>query len=84
MDVITYSDFRANLAATLDQVNDDHSPVLITRQKGKPAIVMSVDDFNSFKETAYLMSSPKNAQALNEAIARVEAGETEQHELIDV
>ena len=67
----------------LDKVNDDHKPVLITRQNGKPAIVMSLEDFKAYEETAYLMASPKNAERLNQAITEVEAGKTVQCELVD-
>jgi antitoxin YefM len=83
MDAISYSAFRAQLARTLDKVNDDHKPVLITRQNGKPAVVMSLEDFQAYEETAYLMASPKNAERLNQAIAEVEAGKTIQHGLIE-
>lgn len=83
MDTVTYSHFRSHLAKVLDRVNDDHVPVLITRQNGKPAIVMSVEDFKSYEETAYLMASPRNAQRLNEAIAEVERGDVTEHGLID-
>ena len=70
MDAISYSAFRAKLARTLDKVNDDHKPVLITRQNGKPAVVMSLEDFQAYEETAYLMASPKNAQAYQYAYQR--------------
>ncbi|MGI9277167.1 MAG: type II toxin-antitoxin system Phd/YefM family antitoxin [Endozoicomonas sp.] len=83
MDVMSYSTFRSNLASTLDKVNDNHKPVMITRQNGKPAVVMSLEDFNSYRETAYLMASPENAQRLNEAIAQIEAGECQQHKIIE-
>lgn len=83
MDAISYSAFRKNLAKTLDKVNEDHAPMLITRQKGKPAVVMSMEDFKSYEETAYLMASPVNAARLHEAVAEVEAGQTKTHELID-
>lgn len=83
MDTVTYTHFRSHLAKVLDRVNDDHVPVLITRQNGKPAIVMSVEDFKSYEETAYLMASPRNAQRLNESIAEVERGEGAEHGLLD-
>ena len=83
MDTMSYSLFRSHLASTLDKVNDDHKPVLITRQNGKPAIVMSLEDFKAYEETAYLMASPKNAARLNQAIAEAEAGTTVQRELIE-
>jgi antitoxin YefM len=83
MDTMSYSSFRNRLASTLDKVNDDHKPVLITRQNGKPAVVISLEDFHAYEETAYLMASPKNAERLNSAISEVEAGNTVQHGLIE-
>ena len=83
MDTISYSTFRTCLASMLDKVNDDHKPILITRQNGKPAVVMSLEDFHAYEETAYLMASPKNAERLNRAIAEVEEGKTRQHGLIE-
>ncbi|NNM58734.1 MAG: type II toxin-antitoxin system prevent-host-death family antitoxin [Legionellales bacterium] len=74
MDTLSYTSFRKDLAATLDKVNNDHVPVLITRQNGKPAVLISLDDFKSYEETAYLMASPKNAARLNEAIIQLEKG----------
>ncbi len=82
MDAMSYSAFRTNLASTLDKVNDNHKPVLITRQNGKPAVLISLEDFQSYEETSYLMSSPKNAERLNQAISQVEAGNLKDHELI--
>jgi len=83
MDTMSYSAFRNHLAGSLDKVNEDHNPLLITRQNGKPAVVMSLDDFHSYEETAYLMASPKNAERLSQAIAEVEAGKITNHRLID-
>ncbi len=83
MDTISYSAFRNHLASTLDKVNEDHVPILITRQNGKPAVVMSLEDFKSYEETAYLMASPVNAARLSEAIAEIEAGKATRHDLIE-
>lgn len=83
MDTINYSTLRSNLASVLDKVNDDHNPVLVTRQNGKPAVILSLEDYKSFEETAYLMASPLNAQRLNQAIAEAEAGKVVTHELIE-
>lgn len=70
---MTYSDFRKNLAASLDKVDKDHVPILVTRQSGKSAVVMSQEDFKSYEETAYLMSSINNANRLNQAIKQLES-----------
>ena len=83
MDAMSYSSFRTNLASTLDRVNENHKPVLITRQNGKPAVVISLEDFQSYEETFYLMASPKNAERINQAIEEIEAGKVEKHNLIE-
>ena len=83
MKVVTYSDLRKNLATVLDGVIDDHSPVLVTRQNNQTAVLISLDDFNAYEETAYLMSSPANAAHLMKSIAQAKSGKISQHELIE-
>jgi antitoxin YefM len=75
MRATSYSELRKNLAATLDSVTNDHDPVLITRDRSKPAAVLiSLEDFASFEETAHLMSNPANAKRLLESIKELDAG----------
>ena len=83
MEAINYTTFRKNLAKTIDRVNDDHCSILITRQNGRTAVLLSLDDFKSYEETAYLMKSPKNAERLNTAILELEAGKSIERELIE-
>jgi antitoxin YefM len=83
MDTIDYSTFRSNLASVLDKVNDDHLPVLVTRQNGKSVVILSLEAYNSYEETVYLMASPANARRLNQAIADVEVGNVIQHEMLE-
>jgi antitoxin YefM len=72
MNTMNYSAFRSRLASVLNKVNEDHEPVLITCQKGKPVVVISLDDFKAYEETTYLMASPKNAVRLNQAVLEIE------------
>jgi len=75
MRTTTYSDFRKNLAAMMNSVNEDHTPVLITRGgEAPPAVLISLDDFNAYAETAHLMSTKANAARLDKAIADLRAG----------
>jgi len=74
INTISYSEFRANLAKTLDKVNEEHAPVLITRDNGKSVVVVSLEDFKAYEETVYLMASPENTSRLNRAIAQIEGG----------
>jgi antitoxin YefM len=76
MKTASYSELRQNLAAMLDSVEQDHAPIIITRDRGKPAaVLMSLEDFTSWEETIYLLRSPRNAERLLEAVGRLEAGD---------
>ncbi len=81
MEVLNYSEARANFAHMLDKVNDDHAPILITRQGGKPAVLISLDDFNAWQETAYLMNSPANRRMLRQAMDELDADGGTEREL---
>jgi antitoxin YefM len=84
MRATSYSDLRKNLAATLDRVSEDHEPVVITRDKGKAAAVLiSLEDFASYEETAYLLQSPRNAERLTTAIAELDAGRGKERKLVE-
>ena len=83
MDTISYSAFRSHLASTLDSVNDNHKPILITRQNGKPAVLLSLEDYHSYEETTYLMSSSNNMTRLNQAIEQVETNTLIKHDIIE-
>ena len=84
MRTTSYSEFRKNLAANLDKVNDDCEPVIITRDRGKPAaVLMSLDEFASYEETWHLLRSPRNARDLRESIADLEAGKGIERKLIE-
>ncbi len=83
MHIITYSSLRQNLANVLDQVNRDHTPTLIMRQKGKEAVLIAYEDYKSLEETLYLLSSPANAKHLLKSITQLEAGKGLKKKLIE-
>jgi antitoxin YefM len=74
MEIVTYSETRANLKSIMDRVVNDHMPIAITRQRGKPVVMVDLDDWNSMQETRYLLSTPNNAKRLLESIADLDAG----------
>ena len=74
---------RAHYAEVLDAVVDDREEIVIVRAGKEPVVIVSLDDYQSMKETAYLMRSPENARRLRESIDRLERGEGVEHELID-
>lgn len=83
MNTITYTSARGNLAKTMTKVCDDHSPVIITRKTAQPVVMMSLEDYEAFEETAYLLRGPKNARRLLESIAELAVGKGTEKELVE-
>ena len=82
MEALTYSYTRMHLAQVMRSVNEDRATVLVTTQRGKPVVIMSLDDYNALEETAYLLRSPKGAKRLMESVEQLRAGGGEPRALI--
>ena len=84
MKTMSYTESRARYAEVLDAVTNDREEVVITRAGHEPVVIVSLADFESLRETAYLMRSPTNARRLLDAMERLETGGGSEHELIPV
>jgi len=80
---MSYAKAAAHLAETMDKACDDHTPIVITREDERHVVIMSLEDFNAWEETAYLLRSPANAQRLRESIAELESGGGTVRDLIE-
>lgn len=83
MKVMSMSESRANYAATLDSVINDQEEVVITRPGGENVVMLPQHEYESMRETLYLMSSPVNRQRISRAIEQLDGGEGQVRELID-
>lgn len=83
MKTMSYTESRARYAEVLDAVVNDREEVVITRAGHEPAVIVSLDDYESLKETAYLLRSPANARRLLESIDELEAGKGEERKLLE-
>ena len=83
MKAITYTAARQNLAKTMAQVCEDHSPIIITRKTSDSVVMMSLEDYTALEETAYLLRSPRNTRRLIESIAQLEDNNGTERHLIE-
>lgn len=74
MNALTYTHTRQHFAEVMRQVNDNHEPVVVTSQRGEPVVIMSLDDYQSLEETAYLLRSPVGARRLLESVEELRNG----------
>ena len=83
MNAMTYTEARETLAKTIRRVCRDHDPVIITRKREDAVVMMSLDDYESLTETAYLLRSPRNARRLLDAIRELEEGKGKERRLAE-
>jgi antitoxin YefM len=83
MQVVNYTEFRNNLAKSLNMVNDNSEVVVVSRSKGKNVVVMSLEEYNSIQETLHLVSSKANQKRLDAAIEEMQSGKSLKHDLIE-
>lgn len=82
MEIVNYTTFRSNLKHWFDKVIDDVSDVVIKRKNGKDLVLMSLDEYNSLKETTYLLTG-KNRDMLLDSVKELEEGKGIQNKLIE-
>lgn len=83
MRAVSYSEARQNLSATMVKTVEDRTPVLITRQNGESCVLMSLEEYNSLEETAYLLRSPKNARRLMDSVESLKNGNGVERDIIE-
>ena len=83
MNAITYTAARANLAHTMDRLCSDHEPMIITRNRQQSVVMLSLEDYQALKETAYLLRVPENAKRLIKVVVSLENGQGKEQILVD-
>ena len=82
MRVVNYTDLRVNLKKWLDLVVNDVEELIIKRKNNKDLVLIPLEEYNSLKETTYLLSG-KNREVLMQSLNELKSGNTKQHELIE-
>jgi antitoxin YefM len=83
MRTVNFTQLRQNLAAELDSVVNDAEEVVVTRSGHEPVVIVPLAEYESMKETEYLLRNPSNAAALRRSIGELERGDAEERGLVD-
>jgi antitoxin YefM len=83
MQILTYTDARNSLASALDRVVQDRETAVITRTGRESVVMVAQSEWDAIQTTLHLLSSPRNADRLHQAIAQLEAGGGQERELKD-
>ena len=73
----TYTDLRSNLKEYLDRVVKDSDNVIVNRGGGSAVVIMSMEEYESMMETAYVMSQPDLVEALRQGDVDLKNGNYE-------
>lgn len=83
MQVVSMTEARNNFKEIFDSVFHNHEEVIIHRKGKENVVVIPFDEYNSMKETSYLLSSAKNREYLSESIKQLKEGKTIEKGLIE-
>lgn len=83
MNSITLVQAESNLRHVIQQIVNDVEPTIVTTDTGDSVVMLSLDEFNAWQETLYLLSTPANAEQLMNSIAEDKAGYSAEHQLLD-
>ncbi len=74
MQVVSLTEARNNLKAVFDSVYVDKDEVVIHRKGHENVVVIPFDEYNSMKETSYLLNNKNNREYLSESIKQLRDG----------
>ena len=73
---VSYSEARQKLSSLLTAACEDFEEIYISRKNGDTAIMVSAEEYESLKETAYLLSAAANARHLQKSLSNASAENT--------
>ena len=83
MDAVTVNHATQHLNHLIGQVISNVEPTIICNDQGEKALLMSLEEFNAWQETLYLLSNQANAEHLQKSIAQAKMGKTQERDLIE-
>lgn len=84
MRITNYTDLRNNLKSYLDKVINDSEPLIVHRSGNESVVVISLDEYNSIKETEYIKSSPVMLERIKAAENDLQSGKGKAIKIADI
>lgn len=82
MQATNYSYARNNLKTLIKHVCDDYEPLIITSKDNKNVVLISLEEFNSLKESAFILSHKKDAEEIDERFEDVKKNLFQKRDLL--
>jgi len=83
MNAITLKEAKLHLEQVVEKVIANSEPTIIVTDSGEQVVFLPLDEYNSWKETLYLLANPANAEHLRRSIAEAEAGNVQERDLFE-
>ena len=83
MNAVTLKEAKRHLEELVKRVIADAEPTIVLTESGEQAVLLPLNEYNSWKETLYLLSNPANAEHLRRSISEARKGEVQERELLE-
>ena len=83
MDAITLQEAKRDFEGLVERAASGAGPTLIRTDSGREVVFLALDEFQSWRETLYLLSNRANADHLRRSIAQADEGQAEARDLIE-
>ena len=77
MHTVSLDHAKLELEAVVARVLANAEPTVVNTPTGECVVVLPLNEFEAWQETAYLLRSPANATHLRDSIAEAEAGKVQ-------
>lgn len=83
MNIVNLDDAKVDFEGFVARVLSEDEPTVVRTATGESVVVVSLAEFDAWRETAYLLRDPANAAHLRKSLAEAEEGKIAPSELSD-
>ena len=84
MEAITSNQAKHQLDELIERVILNAETTIVCNDQRKQAVLLSLDEFNSWQETLYLLSNPANVEHLRQSIEQANSDKIVVQELFEL